>query len=58
MPGAVIRGHEKGYFQFGGSTIVLLFGPNSILFDDDLLTDSSNGIEVQVSAGETIGRKH
>ncbi len=58
VPGTVIRGHEKGYFQFGGSTIVLLFGPNSILFDDDLLTDSSNGIEVQVSAGETIGRKH
>lgn len=58
VPGTVIRGHEKGYFQFGGSTIVLLFRPNSILFDDDLLTDSSNGIEVHVSAGETIGRKY
>ena len=58
VPGTVIRGHEKGYFQFGGSTIVLLFSPNCILFDDDLLTDSSNGIEVHVSAGESIGRKY
>ena len=57
-PGTIIRGQEKGYFQFGGSTLVLLFSPNSILFDDDLLIDSSNGIEVQVSAGEPIGRKH
>ena len=47
---------EKGYFEFGGSTIVLLL-KNSIKFDDDIIEKNNQGIEVKVSAGEIIGKK-
>ena len=56
-PGPVERGQEKGYFQFGGSTLVLLFTAGSVAFDDDLLEDSAAGIEVHVRAGERIGQR-
>ncbi len=54
-PGRVDRGQEKGYFQFGGSTLVLLFEPETVVFDDDLMEDSGRGIEVHVQAGARIG---
>lgn len=54
-PGPVERGQEKGYFQFGGSTLVLLFEPGAVGFDDDLKEDSRRGIEVHVRAGSRIG---
>jgi phosphatidylserine decarboxylase len=53
--GPVLRGQEKGYFQFGGSTLVLLFEPGRIVFDDDLVTDSKVGVEVQVQTGTQLG---
>ena len=56
-PGRVCRGQEKGYFQFGGSTLVLLFEPGMVVFDDDLTADSVRGIEVHVRAGSGIGRR-
>ncbi|MDE2999439.1 MAG: phosphatidylserine decarboxylase [Gemmatimonadota bacterium] len=56
-PGPVERGQEKGYFQFGGSTLVLLFEPGTVVFDDDLKEDSGRGIEVHVRAGSRIGRR-
>lgn len=54
-PGVVRRGQEKGYFQFGGSTIVLLFEPGRIQFDDDLARDGVAQLEVQIRAGAAIG---
>ncbi len=54
--GAGLRGQEKGYFRFGGSTIVLLFEADRVVFDDDLLADSATGLEVQVQVGTRIGR--
>ncbi len=54
-PGRVERGQEKGFFQFGGSTVVLLFGRGSVTFDADLVRDSRAGLEVLVQAGERIG---
>jgi len=56
-PGRVERGQEKGYFQFGGSTIILLFEPGAAAFDEDLVRDSAEGMEVQVLAGSRIGRR-
>ena len=56
-PGPVHRGQEKGYFQFGGSTLVLLFEPGTVVFDDDLTEDSRRGIEVHVRAGSGIGTR-
>lgn len=54
-PGPVVRGQEKGYFRCGGCTLVLLFGPDAIRFDEDLVRDSAAGLEVQVRTGEQIG---
>lgn len=56
-PGCVTRGQEKGVFRFGGSTVVLLFEAGTIRFDDDLIADSKQGLEVQVQAGSRIGIK-
>jgi phosphatidylserine decarboxylase len=47
---------EKGYFAFGGSTIVLLFRPEAIELDHDLLRNTRENSETLVRAGETIGR--
>lgn len=51
----VSKGDEKGYFKFGGSTIVLFFKNNTIKIDEDILTQSNEGYETQVSMGEKIG---
>ncbi len=54
--GAVFTGDEKGFFKFGGSTILLFFEPDQVIFDGDLLEHSGRGIETRIVAGETIGR--
>lgn len=50
----VTRGQEKGYFQFGGSTIVLLLKAGTIQIDKDILENSRAGIETVVRYGEKI----
>lgn len=45
---------EKGYFKFGGSTVVLLFQKDKIQFSADLLEQSAKGVETLVRVGETI----
>lgn len=57
-PGPVERGQEKGYFQFGGSTLVLLFERGRVEFDADLVRDSAEGVEVHVRTGSRIGRRN
>jgi phosphatidylserine decarboxylase len=49
------RGAEKGYFEFGGSTIILLFKAGSARTDDDIAAASAKGIETLVRYGESIG---
>lgn len=49
------RGEEKGYFSFGGSTIVMLYKKGAIRLDDDILTNSADETETVVLYGETIG---
>lgn len=51
----VKRGQEKGYFQFGGSTIVLLTKASTVQVDEDILENSELGIETIVKYGEKIG---
>jgi len=51
----VHRGEEKGYFQFGGSTVVLLFEKDRVYVDEDILNDSLQNIETIVKMGERIG---
>lgn len=50
------KGDEKGYFSFGGSSLVLLFEPGTIQFDQDLIDASAERLEVKALMGETIGR--
>ena len=51
------KGDEKGYFEPGGSTIVLLLKKNTAEIDSDILQQSQNGIETIVKYGERIGKK-
>jgi len=56
-PGQTVRkGDEHGYFAFGGSTVLLLFEPGTIEFDEDLLANSQKPIETLVKVGTSIGR--
>lgn len=49
------KGQEKGYFEFGGSTIVLLIKENKVVIDDDIIKYSQQDIETKVYSGEKIG---
>lgn len=51
----VKKGEEKGYFKFGGSTVVLLLEKNNIRIDQDLLINTSKGYETVIKEGEKIG---
>ena len=48
---------EKGYFEFGGSTVVLFFKERTVEIDQDILDNSMQDIETKVKLGETIGHK-
>lgn len=56
-PEPVIRGTEKGYFEFGGSTIVLLLQKDKVFLRSDLLENTEEGYETQVHLGDLIGVK-
>ena len=45
----VRRAEELGYFQFGGSTILLLFEPGAMQYDDDIVDNSNGAVETLVS---------
>ena len=53
----VLKGQEKGYFKFGGSTTILLFKKDTIKIDEDILTQTNLGFETMVLMGEVIGKK-
>lgn len=54
-PAVVKKGQEKGCFEFGGSTIVLLLQYGHVRMDYDLVENSENGYETIVRMGERIG---
>jgi phosphatidylserine decarboxylase len=49
------RGEEKGYFELGGSTIIVLVKPGVVNTADDIARLCANNVEVRVRMGETIG---
>ena len=53
--GPVKRGQEKGMFEFGGSTIVVLLEKGKASIDKDILKNSAEGYETIVKYGEKIG---
>ncbi|MBU4269627.1 phosphatidylserine decarboxylase [Candidatus Dependentiae bacterium] len=48
------KGELIGYFEFGGSTIVLIFEKNKIKIKERFLINSQNGYETQVKMGDVI----
>ncbi|KAF8556406.1 hypothetical protein OG21DRAFT_1459241, partial [Imleria badia] len=62
---SVRRGDELGYFAYGGSTVIAVFPPNFITFDEDLVQHSvphnsnagrSRAVETLVKVGDSLGR--
>lgn len=49
-----LKGSETGYFQFGGSTVVLLFAKGSITPNERIVQNSLNGYETAVKVCETV----
>ena len=45
----VRRAEELGFFKFGGSTVLLLFEPGVMKFDQDLIDNSNDAVETLVS---------
>ena len=48
---------EKGYFELGGSTIIMLFKNGCINLDEDIIENAKEDVEVKVLMGERIGTK-
>ena len=55
--GTAVRGKEKGFFEYGGSTIIVLLKKDSAKIKDEILSNSIAGIETPVKMGEQIGVK-
>lgn len=50
------KGDEKGYFSFGGSCLILLFEPDQMILDSDLIESSIKKIEVKGLLGQSMGK--
>lgn len=50
------KGAEKGYFEFGASALIILFPPNTIQFDEDLLKATEEGFEMRCLLGQSLGK--
>lgn len=53
----VNKGAEKGYFKFGGSTVIMFLEEGQVSIDDDLLANSAQGLETEVRMGMGIASK-
>jgi len=49
------KGDEKGFFSYGGSCVITLFGPGRITFDRDLVEQSDQQMETYVRMGDRLG---
>lgn len=55
--GTFSRLDEKGFFSFGGSTVIQLFKRSSVSVDGDIQSCSERGVEVLVKTGERVGER-
>ena len=51
------RGQEKGKFEFGGSTVILLLQKGAAVIDEELLQNTRDGKESIVRLGNRIGHR-
>lgn len=54
--GYVTRGEEKGYFQYGGSTVVVLIKRDKVDLSQELFDATDDGKEVPVIMGQALGK--
>ncbi|MDB4561303.1 archaetidylserine decarboxylase [bacterium] len=52
----VLKGSEKGYFKFGGSSTMTIFEPGRVRFDQDLLQHSQQHREIYARVGDRMGQ--
>jgi phosphatidylserine decarboxylase len=52
----VERGAEKGYFLFGGSTVIILGQKGRFRLSDDLRENSLKGLETYLHLGDSMGQ--
>jgi len=50
----VEKGQEKGWFAFGGSTIIILFEKGRVRVDEDILENTKKGYETSMKMGERL----
>ena len=55
--GIAQKGHEKGKFEFGGSTVVVLIEKDKVALDEEFMTNTQNDLETNVKYGEKIGTR-
>ncbi len=48
------KGDERGYFKFGGSTVVIVVPSGALAFDEDLVANSARGLETRIRCAERI----
>ena len=51
------KGQEKGYFKFGGSTVILILKAGVVDIDSDLLQNTEKGLETLIRTGQSLGRR-
>lgn len=54
-PAQVQRGAEKGRFEFGGSTVIVLLQKDAAVIDEDIVRNTANDNETVVHLGERVG---
>ena len=57
QPGGIEKLGEKGYFAYGGSTVILLAKRGALTVDADILEHSARGIETRVRLGERVATR-
>ena len=53
----VRKGEEKGYFEFGGSTNILLTEKDKVTAPEDILRNTREGFETKILQGETLAKR-
>lgn len=54
--GIVKRGEEKGFFEYGGSTVIVLTEKNKVIPREDLVRNTERGYETKLLQGHTLGK--
>ena len=55
--GVFVRGEEKGMFEFGGSTVVMIFQKGKVTIDETIYANTRQNRETVVRLGCKVGRK-